>query len=58
VDVFDIYQGKGVDEGKKSVAINVTLQPVKQTLTDSEIDGISQKIVDNVSAKTGAVLRG
>jgi len=57
VDVFDIYQGKGVDEGKKSVAINVTLQPVKQTLTDSEIDGISQKIVDNVSAKTGAILR-
>ena len=58
VSVFDIYQGKGVDDGKKSVAINVTLQPVKQTLTDSEIDGISQKIIDAVSAKTGATLRG
>lgn len=58
VSVFDIYQGKGVDDGKKSVAINVTLQPVKQTLTDSEIEGISQKIIDAVSSKTGAALRG
>ena len=56
--VFDVYQGKGVEEGKKSIAINVIIQPVKQTLTDAEIDGISQKIVDAVSAKTGAVLRG
>ena len=58
VSVFDIYQGKGVEEGKKSVAINVIIQPVKQTLTDAEIEGISQKIVDAVSAKTGASLRG
>lgn len=56
-NVFDIYQGQGVEDGKKSVAISVTLQPVKQTLTDSEIDGISQKIIDAVSAKTGAILR-
>ncbi|MEM6811150.1 MAG: phenylalanine--tRNA ligase subunit beta [Pseudomonadota bacterium] len=58
VSVFDIYQGKGVDEGKKSIAINVTIQPVKQTLTDAEIDGLSQKIIDAVSSKTGATLRG
>ena len=57
VDVFDIYQGKGVDEGKKSVAVNVVLQPVKQTLTDSEIEGVSKKIIDAVAAKVGASLR-
>ena len=58
VSVFDIYQGKGVDDGKKSIAINVMIQPVKQTLTDKEIEGIAQKIIDAVSAKTGATLRG
>lgn len=58
ISVFDIYQGKGVEDGKKSVAITATIQPVKQTLTDKEIEGISKSIVDAVSAKTGAVLRG
>ena len=58
VSVFDIYQGKGVDEGKKSVAINVILQPVKETLNDKQIEEISKSIVDAVNSKTGAVLRG
>ena len=57
VSVFDVYQGKGVDAGKKSVAINVVLQPVKQTLTDAEIEGISQKIIDIAASKVGATLR-
>lgn len=56
--VFDVYQGKGVDPDKKSVAIAVTLQPRDKTLTDAEIEQISKKIVDAVTAKTGAVLRG
>ena len=58
VDVFDVYQGKGVDEGKKSIALNVIIQPVKQTLTDAEIEGLSTKIIDAVSEKSGAQLRG
>ncbi len=58
ISVFDIYQGKGVEDGKKSVAINVVIQPVKQTLTDSEIEGLCTKIIDAVGSKTGAVLRG
>lgn len=58
VSIFDIYQGKGVDEGKKSVAINVMIQPVKQTLTDKEIEALSKSIIDAVSTKTGASLRG
>ncbi|HMN50920.1 MAG TPA: phenylalanine--tRNA ligase subunit beta [Xanthobacteraceae bacterium] len=57
VDVFDLYEGKGVPEGKKSLAIAVTLQPREKTLTDAEIDTVAKKIVDEVSKKTGATLR-
>jgi len=58
VTVFDVYQGKGVDDGKKSIAVNVVLQPVKETLTDKQIEEISANIVKAVADKTGAVLRG
>ena len=58
VDVFDIYEGTGIDPDKKSVAIAVTLQPTEKTLTDAEIEAVSAKIVGEVSKKTGAVLRG
>ncbi len=56
--VFDVYAGKGVPEGKKSLAIAVTLQPVERTLTDAEIEAVSNKIVAQVVKATGAVLRG
>ena len=56
--VFDLYAGKGVAEGKKSIAIAVTLQPVERTLTDAEIEAVSAKIVAQVVKATGAVLRG
>jgi phenylalanyl-tRNA synthetase beta chain len=56
--VFDVYAGKGVPEGKKSLAIAVTLQPVERTLTDAEIEAVSNKIVAQVTKVTGAVLRG
>jgi phenylalanyl-tRNA synthetase beta chain len=58
IGVFDVYQGKGLPEGAKSVAINVTLQPRERTLTDAEIDAAMAKIVAEVSRKTGAILRG
>jgi phenylalanyl-tRNA synthetase beta chain len=58
VDVFDVYEGPGIDADKKSVAVAVSLQPVESTLTDVEIDAVSQKIVSEVAKKTGAVLRG
>jgi phenylalanyl-tRNA synthetase beta chain len=58
IDVFDVYEGAGIDPDKKSVAIAVTLQPTAKTLTDAEIDAVSAKIVAEVSKKTGAVLRG
>ncbi len=58
VGVFDVYAGAGVPEGKKSVAINVTLQPRDKTLTDVEIEAVAAKIVAEAGKKTGAVLRG
>ena len=58
VTVFDVYEGKGIDDGKKSVAIAVTLQPREKTLTDQEIEAVASKIVAEVTKKTGGVLRG
>lgn len=57
IDVFDIYEGTGIPEGQKSVAIAVRLQPVERTLTDAEIEAVGQKIVAEVARKTGATLR-
>jgi phenylalanyl-tRNA synthetase beta chain len=56
--VFDVYEGTGIPEGKKSVAISVTLQPREKTLTEAEIDAAAGKIVAEVAKKTGASLRG
>jgi phenylalanyl-tRNA synthetase beta chain len=47
-----------VPEGKKSLAIAVTLQPVERTLTDAEIEAVCNKIVAAVTKATNAVLRG
>jgi phenylalanyl-tRNA synthetase beta chain len=58
VTLFDVYEGKGVEPGKKSLAIAVTLQPKDRTLTDAEIDALAQKLVAEAAKKTGAVLRG
>ena len=57
-EVFDVYEGVGIAEGKKSVASSVTLQPRDRTLTDAEIDGVATRIVAAVMQKTGATLRG
>lgn len=54
--VFDVYQGQGVPEGQVSLAVEVTLQPADKTLTEPEIDAVSQKIVA-AAQKAGAVLR-
>jgi phenylalanyl-tRNA synthetase beta chain len=57
VNVFDVYEGKGIDDGKKSIAIAVTLQPREKTMTDEEIDAVGAKIVAEVTKKTGGTLR-
>jgi phenylalanyl-tRNA synthetase beta chain len=57
IDVFDVYEGKGVAEGKKSLAIAVRLQPKDRTLTDAEIEAVGQKIIAAVTKATGGTLR-
>jgi len=58
VRVFDVYEGAGVPEGKKSVAVEVTIQPRDKTLADAEIEALSAKIVGAASKAVGAALRG
>ena len=58
VVIFDVYEGKGIDPGKKSIAIAVTIQPREKTMTDAEIETLAGKIVTEVTKRTGGVLRG
>lgn len=58
VALFDVYRGAGLGEGKKSLAIEVRLQPREKTLADADIEAVSQKIVASVTKATGGVLRG
>ncbi|NBQ40601.1 MAG: hypothetical protein EBU34_12690 [Alphaproteobacteria bacterium] len=57
VRLFDIYRGQGIAAGQKSLAISVMLQPQDKTLTDADIETISQKIIAEVKKKTGGTLR-
>ena len=57
VAVFDVYEGAGIEPGKKSIAVSVTLQPRERTMTDQEIEAIAARIVGEVGKRTGAVLR-
>jgi phenylalanyl-tRNA synthetase beta chain len=56
--VFDVFRGPSIGEGKKSIAIEVTLQPRGQAMTDEQIEAVAQSIVKSVGKATGAVLRG
>ncbi len=58
VAVFDRYHGPGVPEGKTSLALSVTLQPVQATLTDAQIEAVAQRVIAAVVKQTGATLRG
>jgi phenylalanyl-tRNA synthetase beta chain len=57
VVVFDVYEGSGVEPGKKSIGIAVTIQPRERTMTDAEIEALAAKIVAEVGKRTGGVLR-
>jgi phenylalanyl-tRNA synthetase beta chain len=59
VSVFDVFEGGSLaTEGKKSLAIEVTLQPLSNTLTDKDIEAVSQKIIADVKKATGGEIRG
>ncbi len=57
VGVFDLYEGKSIGEGQKSLAISVRLQPMDKTLTEPEIESVAEKIVAAVTKATGGSLR-
>ncbi|MGG7518978.1 phenylalanine--tRNA ligase subunit beta [Allorhizobium undicola] len=57
VNVFDVFEGASLGEGKKSIAIEVLIQPVDKTLTDEDFDALTKKIVGNVEKTTGGALR-
>ncbi|MEC9078046.1 MAG: phenylalanine--tRNA ligase subunit beta [Pseudomonadota bacterium] len=57
VNLFDVYEGAGVEIGKKSLGIMVTLQPRQTSLTDREISAASESIVTAVEKKTGGSIR-
>ncbi len=55
--MFDIFEGKSLGEGKKSLALEVVLQPKDKTLTDAEIEAIAQRIIADVQKATGGEIR-
>lgn len=57
VKVFDLFEGPSLGEGKKSVALEVSIQPMDRTLNDEDIDALMAKIVANVQKATGGSLR-
>jgi phenylalanyl-tRNA synthetase beta chain len=57
VRVFDIFEGPSLGTNKKSIAIEVAIQPVERTLTDEDFEALASRIVENVAKQTGGVLR-
>ena len=57
VGLFDVYEGKNLDAGKKSYAVSFTFQDDSQTLKDNQVDAIMENIRKELEGKLGAVLR-
>ena len=57
INLFDVYKGKNLPEGKKSYAISFTLKDDTKTLTDNQIDKIMNKLQQKFENEVGAVLR-
>jgi phenylalanyl-tRNA synthetase beta chain len=57
IQVFDVYMGENLPEGKKSYALNFSLQDESQTLTDKQIDSVMQKIIYNLAQTAKAEIR-
>ena len=56
--MFDVFEGKSLGDGKKSLALEVTLQPSDKTLTDEEIEAVAARIIAEVKKATGGEIRG
>ncbi|HAF59691.1 MAG TPA: hypothetical protein DCK81_00905, partial [Clostridiales bacterium UBA9856] len=57
VELFDIYRGKQVPEGKKSVSFTLTYRASDRTLTDEEVNKVHESVLDALNRELGAVLR-
>jgi phenylalanyl-tRNA synthetase beta chain len=57
VNLFDIYRGKGIEEGKKSLAFSLELRADDRTLTDADSEGVVSKVLAALESKLNAVLR-
>jgi len=57
VKVFDVYEGENIDEEKKSIALNVTIQSLEKTLNEEDLNKINQLIISTVESKTDAKIR-
>ncbi len=57
LQLFDVYRGKGVDSGRKSLALGLTLQDQSRTLTDTEIEQVVEKVLIALNKEFGAILR-
>jgi len=57
VDIFDVYQGKGIDSGEKALAIRISYRSDKRTLTDKEVNRVHDEIIKELRRKTGGRLR-
>jgi phenylalanyl-tRNA synthetase beta chain len=55
--VFDVYQGKGIENGRKSIAFGLILQDSSRTLTDQDVDAVMQAITGQLKEQFGATLR-
>ena len=55
--LVDVFEGQNIPEGKKSMAINVVMQATDKTLTEKDLDQVSEKIINTVKEKTGATIR-
>jgi phenylalanyl-tRNA synthetase beta chain len=57
VNIFDVYYGDNIPENKKSIAVNVTIQSMKKTLKEQDLDQLNNLIIKSVENKTGAKIR-
>ena len=57
VELFDVYEGKNLPEGKKSYAVNFVLQDMEKTMSDKQIEAVMNKLIQNLKKQLGAELR-
>ncbi|MBL4818901.1 MAG: phenylalanine--tRNA ligase subunit beta, partial [Deltaproteobacteria bacterium] len=58
VSIFDVYQGKGIDKGKKSIAISISLRDKDRTLKENEVQPIVDELTEKLCKELDATIRG